>query len=146
MRKKCKKVGIVTIYDLTNYGNRLQNYALQEILKNVFHCEVCSLVSIKQKPFHDGNIIAWLKEEAVINSSLNQSFAEKHFGANVTRTYNFENWNKLIREKNYYETIQLSKVLNSEYDFFIAGSDQIWNPNISEKQFYNYHIHFHPIK
>ena len=25
---KVKKVGIVTIYDMTNYGNRLQNYAV----------------------------------------------------------------------------------------------------------------------
>ena len=28
------KIGIVTIIDNDNYGNRLQNYALQETLKN----------------------------------------------------------------------------------------------------------------
>ena len=27
------KVGIVTIYDLTNYGNRLQNYATVNYLR-----------------------------------------------------------------------------------------------------------------
>ena len=26
-----KKVGIVTIFDLNNYGNRLQNYAMEQI-------------------------------------------------------------------------------------------------------------------
>ena len=30
-----KKVGIVTINDYGNYGNRLQNYALQEVIKNL---------------------------------------------------------------------------------------------------------------
>ena len=29
-----KKVGILTIIDNNNYGNRLQNYAVQKILKN----------------------------------------------------------------------------------------------------------------
>ena len=28
-----KKAAIITIYDMDNYGNRLQNYAVQEILK-----------------------------------------------------------------------------------------------------------------
>ena len=29
------KVGIVTINDFNNYGNRLQNYAVQEVLKKL---------------------------------------------------------------------------------------------------------------
>ena len=28
-----KKIGIVTIVDYNNYGNRLQNYATQQVLK-----------------------------------------------------------------------------------------------------------------
>lgn len=30
-----KKIGIMTINDNNNYGNRLQNYAVQEILKKL---------------------------------------------------------------------------------------------------------------
>lgn len=30
-----KKIGIVTIYNCMNYGNRLQNYAVQEVLKEI---------------------------------------------------------------------------------------------------------------
>ena len=30
-----KKVGIITIIDYKNYGNRLQNYATQEVLKSL---------------------------------------------------------------------------------------------------------------
>ena len=29
------KVGIITIVDNDNYGNRLQNYAVQKVLKNL---------------------------------------------------------------------------------------------------------------
>ena len=34
------RIGIITINDLANYGNRLQNYAMCYILKTHFHCEV----------------------------------------------------------------------------------------------------------
>ena len=30
-----KRIGIITIYDEDNYGNRLQNYAVQETLKKM---------------------------------------------------------------------------------------------------------------
>ena len=30
-----EKVGIITIYDENNYGNRLQNYAVQTILEKM---------------------------------------------------------------------------------------------------------------
>ena len=30
-----KKVGIITINDYRNYGNRLQNYAVQEVIKSL---------------------------------------------------------------------------------------------------------------
>ena len=30
-----KKIGIITMVDGNNYGNRLQNYALQETLKKM---------------------------------------------------------------------------------------------------------------
>ena len=45
-------VGIVTINDYTNYGNRLQNYALSCVLTNKFGAEVVSLVSVEEKRFY----------------------------------------------------------------------------------------------
>lgn len=30
-----KNIGIITIIDYTNYGNRLQNYATQEVLRSL---------------------------------------------------------------------------------------------------------------
>ena len=41
-----KKVGILTINDDTNYGNRLQNYATQEVLKKRM-LEVDTIINLK---------------------------------------------------------------------------------------------------
>lgn len=44
------KVAIVTIHDNTNYGNRLQNYALEQELTRL-GCEVETLAIASQKAF-----------------------------------------------------------------------------------------------
>ena len=40
-----KKAAILTITDYVNYGNRLQNYAAQELLKS-FDLEVVSIANV----------------------------------------------------------------------------------------------------
>lgn len=42
------KVGIVTIIDMINYGNRLQNYAMQEVLSEMGE-EVETLIVLSAK-------------------------------------------------------------------------------------------------
>ena len=42
-----KKIGIITIIDNNNYGNRLQNYAVQETLKKFNQYEI---ETIKNEP------------------------------------------------------------------------------------------------
>ena len=43
-----KRIAIFTLYDNTNYGNRLQNYAGQEILKSMGY-QVETIVDIPNK-------------------------------------------------------------------------------------------------
>lgn len=43
MERKRKRICIITLHGYVNYGNRLQNYALQEALRN-FSEEVETLV------------------------------------------------------------------------------------------------------
>lgn len=40
-------VGIVTICDYQNYGNRLQNYAAQEVMKSL-GCQVNTIVNVQK--------------------------------------------------------------------------------------------------
>ena len=137
------KIGIVTIVDYTNYGNRLQNYAAYYVLHKKYGCKVKTLATHKEKPFCDKNYIAWSKEMFAKHlSTILPSAAEKRFGNRITRWSNFCNWSKYIPTKHYYGNERLSEKLNEKYDFFFAGSDQIWNYHISFREFYNYFLRF----
>ena len=41
-----KKLAIVTIYDNNNYGNRLQNFAVQEYISNNFNVSVLTIKNV----------------------------------------------------------------------------------------------------
>lgn len=119
-RKYMKKIGIVTIYDLRNYGNRLQNYATQSFLKKMGF-EVYTIVnndviekmtiSIKLKRFI-------LK---MINSNI-RFFIKKQ----DKRMNNFKIFDSLI-DKKYVNNKNINKI-KKQYDYFVVGSDQVWNP------------------
>ena len=115
------RIGVVTINDLTNYGNRLQNYAMCQLIKKEFCCEVVSLVATKEKPYCDGNYIAWAKEKIAGLCCIIPTWAEKRFGCNITRWENFRKRNKLIPSKTYYACDTIPEENN--FDYFVADSD-----------------------
>ena len=137
------RVGIVTIPDITNYGNRLQNYAVSHVLQNRFGCKAVSLVSQKEKPFENGNYILWLKNFIARQLCAVPKLAEKRFGCGMTRWANFYSWSKKhIPTKNYYSHNCLPPHLNEQYDLFFAGSDQIWNYRFPGTKYDDYFLRF----
>lgn len=136
------KVGIVTIVDYANFGNRLQNYAVYYYLKDKFGCKAETLVSYNEKPFFNGQYVNWLKEHVVMNLCHFSQKAENHYGANFTRAFNFQQWSKLIPTKKYFNCNILPQKLNDRYDFFVVGSDQVWNYHFASKNFDNYFLKF----
>lgn len=120
---KSKKICIMTING-DNFGNRLQNYALQEILKkcglDVYTLiNACSKYDEKIKLnkvfiFFYCNI--YLKTKKI--SSLKRSkFFKKFDKENIKFSKFYVNNNKKTWN---------NQLINS-YDYFICGSDQIWN-------------------
>lgn len=137
------KVGVVTIPDYTNYGNRLQNYAAIHILRSRFGCNVVNLIAIKEKAFCNGKYGIWAKEQISKKCCILPELAEKKWGPNITRWANFRNWSKkYIPTRNFYEHSCLPESLNREYDLFFAGSDQIWNYHFSAGRFNDYFLEF----
>lgn len=137
------KVGIVTIPDITNYGNRLQNYAVSYILRAKFGCETVSLASWKEKACENGNYALWLKNLVARQCCILPEFAEKKWGPNITRWANFRNWSKkYIPTRNFYEHTCLPDSLNGEYGLFFAGSDQIWNYRFPGTRYDDYFLKF----
>lgn len=136
------KVGLITIYDITNYGNRLQNYAICKILKEKYGCKTISLVSVDEKPFNNGNFVSWMKERIAGMLCIFPKFAERRFGNNITRWANFKKWDRRIPQKKFWGCSRLPITINDKYDCFMAGSDQIWNYRFSLGKFNDFFLRF----
>lgn len=106
--KKKTKVAIVTIIS-NNYGNRLQNYALQEYLKTLD----CKVETIPISCIRIEKIRFWMKK--------------------VLSVFWPKRWNIQFESFNRYIKWAPSKIEKNKkiYDIYIAGSDQIWNPNFA---------------
>mgnify|MGYP004468912961 CR=1 FL=1 len=110
-----KKVGIVTINDYNNYGNRLQNYAVEKTLEK---CNV-SAITLKNEPCLN-------TKEKYLLRKLKSYFNKDSYSRIEDRKLCFEEFNKYIQfSKN--KISVFSKL--DDYDFFVTGSDQVWNPN-----------------
>lgn len=137
------KAGIVTLNGITNFGNRLQNYAVSHVLHNKFKCKVDTLVAIQDKPFQNGDYLDWFKNQLIRTLCQIPSFAEKKWDATTLRWANFYNWsNRYIPTKFFYEHQTLPETLNQKYDLFFVGSDQVWNYRFPDVNFNDYFLKF----
>ena len=117
------KVGIVTIYDFFNHGNRLQNYALEQTLIKMGH-DVTTFAITPKKVYSYVLPIASCLPFIPVVSRMNKS--KKH-----TKKY-FHNViiNRYSKKK--------LKALGDEFDAFIIGSDQVWNPKYMANKFVSF--------
>ena len=104
------RVGILTLQSF-NYGNRLQNYALQQVLLNMGH----DVQSIRRAP--DG-----VKESA------------RNMVRDVVKRDSYARFRAFNRRHICYSKIVVSREyatpdFESSFDKFVIGSDQVWNPN-----------------
>lgn len=113
------RIAILTIQSV-NYGNRLQNYALQSILEDMGH-----------------HTEALLRRPGVLTGSPKQRLRAVKLKAGLSLKHRFDRRGAFARFDN--EFISFSgKVVSKEfvsagvadaYDCFVIGSDQVWNPD-----------------
>lgn len=103
------KVAIITIISY-NYGNRLQNYALQEILRKL-NVQV-ETIPVEQKYNLKGKIK--LRIKAMVAPAL--------------KRYSGVCWDLFDQNIRWSKYMAVTDGVGAQYDYFIAGSDQIWNP------------------
>lgn len=127
-----KKIGIITLCGYHNYGNRLQNYALQSVLEKLgFSVLTIKNITIQQK--------SSLFERVYRNRGnfLNLVYAKYHNRKNKKlhneRTQRFFEFSKKYIEETDYTISELSipDDLSEKFDFFVTGSDQVWNPELN---------------
>lgn len=112
--------GIITIFDENNYGNRLQNYAVQVLLVE------CGLLptTIKCENFTQNyQMVRWVvihKIKQFLKIYLFQDERVKRF-LRFNREY-------ISSTRLYYNGRKRHPL---HYDYYFVGSDQVWNPKLN---------------
>ena len=129
-----EKIAILTLNGNPNFGNRLQNYALQKVLRD-FNFESETIINATNIPrdnrshkqiFLEGDLHKKIK---MIKTKLSVEFYKKQ---DQKRKIAFEAFvKKYIKEMDFsIEPGRIPHDFHKNYKYFIAGSDQVWNPNI----------------
>lgn len=131
-----KKIAILTLNGYFNYGNRLQNYALQEVLKELgFSVETIINESAKYRRRSERSKIYKLRNKNLyeIIQIIYRKFENKLYVDNLKnkRTKIFKDFSKkFINETDFIISDEsIPDDLAERYDYFVTGSDQVWNPN-----------------
>lgn len=114
------KVGIVTITNGENYGNRLQNYAVQEALKDV---------GFLPETIHKTTNVFDAENPRYLRKLRIKRLLHYHLTKEESRRLNFYRFtHRYIRRSRFVIDQTVPPELDGEYRYFIAGSDQVWNP------------------
>lgn len=134
-----KKIGIITILKTNNYGAELQAYATQSALRKLgYNAEIIDYLFYKN-PLHKQT----QRSQPVFNFGLKKKLAEWVYPL-ITNLKSLGNRHKNdVRVKRFeqfhMENTKLSVVYKSmdelydaklDYDVYMVGSDQVWNPGI----------------
>lgn len=139
-----RRIGIVTIHNSPNYGASLQAFALYKFIEQShYSCEIIDLLrpyhaeyisSKKYKPYFQchrkplkNRFKAFVKKIFHIKSP-SELFALHHEKEIALRQSRFEDFNAQIKLTHKYFSIDDLYQNPPEYDIYISGSDQIWNP------------------
>lgn len=126
-----EKIGILTINDYSNLGNRLQNYAVQEVL-----------IEIGKKPTtiihrREGTASSKIKLNKLSFKDIKKKLKNKYFFYKYKKEYllkqkRFRDFSDahIIESKFWISEGNFPRELDT-FDFFLTGSDQVWNPQFS---------------
>lgn len=122
------RAAIVTIQS-DNYGNRLQNYAVQNLMSNV---EVETLTFVFVPPTRKKRLIQIAKKVFIFLSVLVYDKTKLNIKKlnHWRHSVYFEKSDRknIKRKKVFFDETVMQYSLAKQFDFFICGSDQIWNP------------------
>lgn len=124
------RIGIVTLFGLYNYGNRLQNLAVTELFKRQNYevetivCEKFRLRTILKKIYY--KILFW-----TVDGKRNLSF--ERFNSKYIKINHIYRRNPIIPNS-----------ISDSYNLFVVGSDQVWNPELRKNEKDNFYLKFAP--
>ena len=118
-----KKIGIVTLYDDINIGNKLQNYAVQTFFTNLgYQCK-----TIRHWEMAHFLIKKGIKNRLIALLGVPQKRA-KIIRMQAKRKERFRDFsNKYLRLGPEIRFKKIPEDLRDKYDYFVTGSDQVWH-------------------
>lgn len=114
-----KKIGIITIIDNNNYGNKLQNFAVYKTLEN-YSSNIETLNNIPTINTKEKFIYRYIK--CLLNIIIGR------FQRKELRNLRFNEFTKKTNFNN--KLLTPYTKIKKNYDYFLVGSDQVWNPNL----------------
>lgn len=132
-------IGYITINDETNLGNRLQSYATYKLLSRYdkTQCIVRNYFCEGKKrriPWSPIRIVIKIKNKIIYKMASDEKTQSEY---ERLRYQNFREFSGLIQNGETLTTDTDYSRLESEYEVFVAGSDQIWNPNLFPDMYIN---------
>ena len=134
-----KKIGIITILKVNNYGAELQAYATQKVLQLMgYEAEIIDYLFYKN-PHHKRTKMSAPTAKMSLKKHLQEflfpilaNWKARHYRkAQEMRNAKFEQFHKDNTKLSVcYDTLDKLKAAKLDYDVLISGSDQVWNPGI----------------
>lgn len=129
-----KKVGILTIHAVANFGSLFQAYALQEtirkmgykvdIINYLYPNEYHKTEYNRKSPYANTNVSIFEKLKGRLYTLFGFS---KHYSERRKRKY-IRAQKSLLNLSILYPTKDSLAACNGKYDIYVTGSDQVWNP------------------
>lgn len=137
------RVGILTIYGGSNFGNKLQNYALQQFLKDegVDAETIRYTVSLgrkqigkrekiellRKKYFSQGAAESFWNVRSIVNAKIHKDEIRRKKAERNAKFQQFEQKNIVLSNRVIQNPEDLADY-SEQYDAVVVGSDQVWNP------------------
>lgn len=125
-----KKIGIITIHNVVNYGAVLQAYALLKVIRDGFQ-EECHVEIIDYMPKYFSEVKGTFKLVNVKNMKTFLIEFERLILGNKQKRAEIEFRNFIGANDNLSAPVDTLDKIGQEYDVVISGSDQIWNPDVT---------------
>ena len=114
------KAQVITLHSVANYGTQLQAYATQEKLKSVF--DEVEFIDFRRQDTHGWGLLKTFSKGSFIR-------ALAIFPTLIFWHFRFGDFRKhyLNLTKKRYDSEEEFKDFDSSADYYIVGSDQVWN-------------------
>lgn len=133
-----KKIATITFHASYNHGSNLQAYALQEYIKKLCNND-CKYNIINLRTPIQQELYKTCFEKRGIKNKIKSIINANEKGNLYKRKEKFENFiNNKLQVTKEYKSIEEIKNDNLSFEYYISGSDQLWNLQASDFDWANY--------